>query len=256
MKKRLQGILIGIVVGAMLTGGLAHAKELSEKAEIFYRNIKIYVDGGEIIPKGSDGSVVEPFIMNGATYLPVRALAEALGQDVAWDGKTSSVYIGKTDALQPDNYLNKIQHNMYQESDSDHDYTIINGTVTDCQNTTYNGGLLFYIDGYADNFEDGSAIRVGYPLNGQYRKLTGKIVIPKEYNMTAWSQDKDNLDRAPANVWIYGDGELLHQSVYVVDSMAFSFDIDVRGVNELEIRVASSNGYCNYIALTDLALFK
>lgn len=36
---------------------------------------------------------IEPFIHNGTTYLPVRALAEALGQEVDWDQETATVLI-------------------------------------------------------------------------------------------------------------------------------------------------------------------
>ena len=38
---------------------------------------------------------MEPFIYNGTTYLPVRAVGEALGKQVGWDGKTKTVYIGE-----------------------------------------------------------------------------------------------------------------------------------------------------------------
>ena len=37
--------------------------------------------------------MVEPFIIDGTTYLPVRALSNALGFDVGWDNATSTVSI-------------------------------------------------------------------------------------------------------------------------------------------------------------------
>jgi hypothetical protein len=39
------------------------------------------------------GASVEPFIINGTTYLPVRAVAEALGMEVRWDNTAKSVHI-------------------------------------------------------------------------------------------------------------------------------------------------------------------
>lgn len=60
-----------------------------------YNDIKIVVDGKEITPKDANGNVVEPFIIDGTTYLPVRALANALGEDVSWEQSTSTVYIGE-----------------------------------------------------------------------------------------------------------------------------------------------------------------
>ena len=57
--------------------------------------ISIYVDGTKIKSTDANGNVVEPMIYKGTTYLPVRAVANAFDKEVAWDGKTSSVYIGK-----------------------------------------------------------------------------------------------------------------------------------------------------------------
>ena len=57
--------------------------------DITYRNIKVNLDGKPL------KLAAEPFIMNsnGTTYLPLRAIAEALGLEVSWEGKTSTVYI-------------------------------------------------------------------------------------------------------------------------------------------------------------------
>ncbi len=247
MKKRLQGIIAGFLAGALMTGGIVFAKDISETAQLYYRNIKIFIDGAEIVPKGSDGSVVEPFIMNGATYLPVRAISEALGKDVAWDGKTYSVYIGKKDQLQPDNYLDRIQYNNYQEAEGSSKFSILYGnqTLSDCNDKVYTNGILFDIYG-GSKMEDGFRAMVGYPLNSQYRKLTGNIVLPKDKDVTE------------SEVYIYGDGELLYKAIGLSYSMPFKFDIDVRGVNELEIKVKTSNGSYSRsnIALTDLALYE
>ena len=60
-----------------------------------YNDIKIVVDGNEITPKDVNGNIVEPFIIDGTTYLPVRALANALGEEVSWEQSTSTVYIGE-----------------------------------------------------------------------------------------------------------------------------------------------------------------
>jgi hypothetical protein len=41
---------------------------------------------------------VEPFVSDGTTYLPVRAIADALGKNVSWDNATKSVYIDDASA--------------------------------------------------------------------------------------------------------------------------------------------------------------
>ena len=59
-----------------------------------------------------------------------------------------------------------------------------------------------------------------------------------------------------ATVYFYGDGKLLHTANSVTGSMPFDFDINVAGVNSLEIKLKSSQGIWTSVALTDLALYK
>ncbi len=95
LSKRLQGMIAGLLAGVLLTGGTIFAKKSNETIEAFYNDIKIYVDGIMIDPKDASGEKIEPFIYNGTTYLPVRAVGEAFGKKVDWDGETKSVYIGE-----------------------------------------------------------------------------------------------------------------------------------------------------------------
>ncbi|MBQ7794582.1 MAG: NPCBM/NEW2 domain-containing protein [Clostridia bacterium] len=256
MKKRLQGMIAGVLIGAMLTSGVVFAKQISETAELYYNNIKLYIDGGEIVPKDANGNVVEPFTMNGTTYLPVRAVSNAFGKDVEWDGATQSIYIGKKDQTKPDNYLDRIQYNDFREAGEGDDFAIINGTITDYNKNIYTNGLLFFVDWHRELKDDidQSDILVAYPLNSQYNNLKGKIVIPKEYNISTWGQRSCNS--ASNDVFFYGDGNLLYKATGVTSSMPFNLDIDVKGVNQLTVKIKCANNSSTHIALTDLALYK
>ena len=67
-----------------------------EKIEVLYNDIKLVVDGKPVaFGKDAAGKQIEPFIYNGTTYLPVRAVGEALGKRVDWDGESKTVYIGE-----------------------------------------------------------------------------------------------------------------------------------------------------------------
>ena len=259
MKKRLQGLLVGLLIGVMLIGSGALAKQISETAELFYHDIKIFIDGGQITPKDANGKVVEPFTMNGTTYLPVRAISNAFGKDVEWDGETQSVYIGKKDQTRPDNYLHKIQYNDYKEENRSSDMAIITGTITDFSQNIYNNGLLFYNYSWNNYSIEGETdvcqITVTYPLNSQYKTLSGKIVLPKSYNNIAAWGDKNNCKVSPTDVFIYGDGKLLYKAVNVTASMPFSFETSVKGINQITVKLSTENSGV-YVALTDLALFK
>gem|GEM_PF-1353894 len=86
-----------IALGActtLTTGGALAANAVSKQITVQYNDIKLMVDNVPITPKDSNGTVVEPFIYQGTTYLPVRAVGEAIGKRVIWDGNTKTVYIG------------------------------------------------------------------------------------------------------------------------------------------------------------------
>ena len=72
-------------------GVTALADSRTETVDITYRDIRIVVNGTEIVPTDVNGERVEPFILGGSTYLPVRAVAGALGLAVAWDDASSTI---------------------------------------------------------------------------------------------------------------------------------------------------------------------
>ncbi|MBE6572709.1 MAG: hypothetical protein E7656_10715 [Ruminococcaceae bacterium] len=95
-KKHITAAIAFILVGITLVCGTAIATSArrTETIDVTYDNIQIVLDGKTIDPKDALGNKVEPFIYNGTTYLPVRAVGEAFGKEVSWDGATKTVYIG------------------------------------------------------------------------------------------------------------------------------------------------------------------
>lgn len=87
-KMKIIGIVMAVTVILTTT---VFATVGSRTAELFYNNIKILLNGKEITPTDANGNAVEPFTIDGTTYLPVRAVATALGMNVGWDGATSTV---------------------------------------------------------------------------------------------------------------------------------------------------------------------
>lgn len=77
MKERLKGMLVGLLIGTTVAGGTVWAGSGMKNIDVMYDNIKIYMDGELVKPKDANGQTVEPFIYNGTTYLPVRAVGNA-----------------------------------------------------------------------------------------------------------------------------------------------------------------------------------
>ena len=102
MKGQFKGIIIGLIIGlAIATGIAAVASEtVSELATLYNvqtEGVRLVVDGKEFTCMDANGAVVKPFIYNGTTYLPVRAVSTAFGKAVYWDGEETTVYLGKMD---------------------------------------------------------------------------------------------------------------------------------------------------------------
>lgn len=86
--KQWKGFLAGVcctllAVGLVVTAG---AKTGTVMQKLTYRDIRVSLDGEVLDLRNAIGEPVEPFMFDGTNYLPVRALAEALGLNVAWNG--------------------------------------------------------------------------------------------------------------------------------------------------------------------------
>lgn len=71
----------------------------------------IIIDGDMLICRDSSGNTVEPFVENGTTYVPVRAIAEAFDTAVSWDQETKTVFLGERAGTPQLNESINIMHN-------------------------------------------------------------------------------------------------------------------------------------------------
>ncbi len=93
MKKRMKWVL-AVLCCALLFGTAAYAAgTYSKTITVDYLDIKLQVSGQAITPKDVNGKVVDPFAYEGTTYLPVRAVSQALGKTVSWDQATKTVMV-------------------------------------------------------------------------------------------------------------------------------------------------------------------
>ena len=90
-KDMLAGALVVTAVAALAVPALAATG--SRTVQVDYSDIKLVINGETVTPRDGQGKVVEPFTIDGTTYLPVRAVANALGMDVDWNGDTRTVIL-------------------------------------------------------------------------------------------------------------------------------------------------------------------
>ncbi|MCL5057012.1 MAG: stalk domain-containing protein [Actinobacteria bacterium] len=87
--KKLFIFISGVLVGAIIFGYTASfAKTGIQSVSAEYQNIKLVVEGKVVKTE------MEPFLLNGRVYVPLRTVAEALGKKVGWENSTVLVGTG------------------------------------------------------------------------------------------------------------------------------------------------------------------
>lgn len=141
MKERTKGFLAGMLVSLLVVvlAVPALASVYDKAVQIYYRDVKVTLNGQTIVPKDALGNPIEPFLMNGTTYLPVRGISSALGLEVQWDQATSTVRLTTEDYQAPDGGFSQLDHTKVWY----HEYvSTINGN-----RETYRTSVAFLADG-------------------------------------------------------------------------------------------------------------
>lgn len=121
MKKTLKGYLLGFFSAAVLMSGVTYAANTNTLYDVVANGIKIIIDGKQFEPTDANGDSVEPFIYNGTTYLPVRAIGNAFNKDVNWDAENYTVIIGSKEF----DYISKLPYvDNDQENCSTAEFTL------------------------------------------------------------------------------------------------------------------------------------
>ncbi len=214
---KIKGTVAGILIGTTLSCGLAFAKNGIETIQAEYSDIKIYMDGVLLSPKDVNGNTVEPFIYNGTTYLPVRAVGEAVGKQVSWDGATSSVYLGERpgQVTYLTDVMDAFTSNYYEK------YTTENGK-------SFNMGGTKYTNGFVLEYEGSEAV---FNLNGNYRTIT--------FDMG----HVDGSDNYDAGIQIFIDDRLVEEYVAGYDDIPQKITIPVNNGLKIKFSVVREGDY-------------
>ncbi|HEX9063024.1 MAG TPA: stalk domain-containing protein [Clostridia bacterium] len=85
-----------IVTGALLISGLSTvgAATVYQTVTATLRpDIVVKLDDQAFSLKDGSGKTITPIVVNGSTYLPVRAISSSMGLNIGWDDKTQTVNI-------------------------------------------------------------------------------------------------------------------------------------------------------------------
>lgn len=101
--KNFKGFIAGMITMLLIVSmvGTVSATNGKVMKELEYRDIKVSLDGKVLDLRDAQGNVVEPFKFNGTNYVPVRAISEILGLNVAWDSANATVILTTPEEQKP-----------------------------------------------------------------------------------------------------------------------------------------------------------
>lgn len=162
MKKFVTGFIVGAIICSML-GAFAVSYVANPV------NFKVLVNGEEFV---SDPPALE---VNGRTYLPLRAMGEALGVPVNWNQELFQAEVGITSNFEPIDVYNYIIVDVWNNG-----FWFLDEYI--------NGDIDFYKDMYIETFAD------SYDEEIDVNKIVAHILETKTtidmYNNTYKSSDK------------------------------------------------------------------
>lgn len=93
MRGILKKLVSGVLVGCIAFGTIATASAIQGMVtkELYYGDISVSLDGKKLTLTNEGGGAVEPFAIDGTTYLPIRAISSALGLGVEWNQEGQEV---------------------------------------------------------------------------------------------------------------------------------------------------------------------
>lgn len=188
MKKRSLSSMIALALCLTLALGVAATavSTVTKTLTATYADIKLVVNGVAVTPTDANGATVEPFACDGTTYLPVRAVANALGQDVKWDGETKTIYIGEIPG-QGTNWMKKLP--PYQVGWGT---TVYDGSSTNQYFTV--AGVKHTVGVVLSDFYRADPYAI-WNTNLQYRSMTFSV------------GHVDDADNGSTTLFVYVDGE-------------------------------------------------
>lgn len=244
-RDKVKGFALGVLATAVFAaaGGTAIAASKGElmNIRVVQGGIKLFVDGKLSVPKDAQGKTVEPFIYDGTTYLPLRAVSDVLTNStkpVKWDSASSSVYIGQapmaaqTDLAELPIYKQNSNGQMLTGKDA-----VFN--LLDKQVTPFN-----LIPGIAYKYGGGTLV---YVLDSKYKSLDGFLNVQYEDlkqelvgAVTFYNVNKQGVETKIASFNTKSGNE------------AIAVNVDLRGVEILKIDLSGelkdSNGVSKYNA--------
>lgn len=212
-KKRI-ALMIAVLMLVLSFSTAGFASWLDKTIKASYRNITVFVNNTQKVATTTSGTVVEPFIVDGTTYVPLRGIAEMLGYQVSFNPTTYRIDIVGTDVaalaaqvIQKDARIKELETQLAKytttslstlEDDLEDDYSKI-GTVS-IKSITLKGDknnieLQIYVDlTRTTDYDAWKAMSDTTKRTAIQNMVDDILYVYKDANVTGFVQD--NYDKS------------------------------------------------------------
>lgn len=212
-KKRI-ALMIAVLMLVLSFSTTGFATWLDKTIKASYRNITVFVNNTQKVATTTSGTVVEPFIVDGTTYVPLRGIAEMLGYQVSFNPTTYRIDITGVDVsslaaqvIQKDARIKELETQLAKytttslstlEDDLEDDYSKI-GTVS-IKSITLKGDknnieLQIYVDlTRTTDYDAWKAMSDTTKRTAIQNMVDDILYVYKDANVTGFVQD--NYDKS------------------------------------------------------------
>lgn len=192
----------------------------SKNVEALFNNICIKINGEKFEAKDVNGNIVEPFIYNGTTYLPVRAIANAFDKDVVWNAENSTVILND----KKETYLDTLSIYDHKKTGGYGYYKSYNTAPSYSTDKKYgiNHSLCFFQQGVDENWHEFEVKQsVSYKLNKEYEFFVTTLIG----------------DGQGGTLTIYGGNDNILYKTPIIDENSSNLKIEIDVANEKMLKL-------------------
>lgn len=204
--RRLCAVLgLGLVCG---TGALT-ARSASIPVTATYSDIKITYNGQQKIVTDEHGNVVEPFAINGTTYVPVRGVGQIFGVDATWNGPSKTIILtggstGSMSTTQINEYMNRINTLQTQLTAAQNEIALLkaNGATTNSTSGTSSTITVNQLDELEEKLNDNFSTElsgIDFDFDVKRSSSSSKFVIDLTYSKSTGDSNFKKLLGSTSN---------------------------------------------------------
>lgn len=218
--------LLSVLLAVSVMLNVASAASLVEITAYLNNEIKIMLNGKLFEPKLADGSKVVPITYNGTTYLPLRAISEAVGLETSWDGGTKTVYLGEKSGQPTGNQEQVIRVTPEYTRGGETLYRVASRTPEYLDRAP--GRTFDY--GYASEPGFYAGMSLFVPVNYEYKKFKATFWIDEE------KDEYGNYKSSPPVIEFKEESnEYLLKRINAAYGNLYEVELDIEDVHTLEI---------------------